>query len=100
MDERRPPKVAIQRIDRDYYWQPVAPSWLAVIDTRTNTLVDVDAGTAGTQGIELTSTNPYTDILVGEDGTTLYVGESGEWTVLDGGIEPMIRAYLLQQAGD
>jgi len=79
--------VSIQRIDRDYYWQPVAPSWLAVVDTRTNMLVDVDPGTAGTQGIELTSTNPYTDILVDADGATLYVGESGGWTALDGGIE-------------
>lgn len=79
--------VSIQRIDRDYYWQPVAPSWLAVIDTRTNTLVDVDAATPGMQGIELTATNPYTDILVDGDGATLYVGESGGWTALDGGIE-------------
>ncbi len=86
--------VAIQRIDRDYYWQPVAPSWLAVVDTETNTLVDVDPGTAGTQGIELTSTNPYTDILIGEDGTTLYVGESGGWTSLDGGIEAVDTTTL------
>ncbi len=86
--------VSIQRIDRDYYWQPVAPSWLAVIDTRTNTLVDVDAGTPGTQGIELTSTNPYTDILVDDDGTTLYVGESGGWMALDGGIEAVDTTML------
>jgi len=79
--------VAIQRIDRDYYWLPEAPSWLAVIDTRTNSLVDVDAVAPGTQGIELAATNPYTDILIGDDGTTLYVGESGTWTALDGGIE-------------
>ncbi len=79
--------VSIQRIDRDYYWLPVAPSWLAVIDTDTNTLVDVEPGTPGTQGIELTATNPYTDTLVGDDGTTLYVGESGAWNALDGGIE-------------
>ena len=86
--------ISIQRIDRDYYWQPVAPSWLAVIDTRTNTLVDVDAGAPGTQGIELTSTNPYTDILLGDDGTTLYVGESGGWTALDGGIEAIDTTTL------
>lgn len=86
--------VSIQRIDRDYYWQPVAPSWLAVIDTNTNALVDVEPGTPGVQGIELTATNPYTDILIGDDGTTLYVGESGAWNVLDGGIEAVDSATL------
>ncbi|MCD4690560.1 hypothetical protein K8S17_03785 [bacterium] len=86
--------VAIQRIDRDYYWLPVAPSWLAVIDTQTNTLIDVDPVEPGIQGVMLTSTNPYTDILVGEDGITLYVGESGRWDLLDGGIEAVDTSSL------
>jgi len=86
--------VGVQRIDRDDYWLPVAPSWLAVIDAESNTLVDVDPGTPGMQGIELTGTNPYTDMLVGEDGTTLYVGESGAWNALDGGIEAVDTTTL------
>ncbi len=86
--------VSIQRIDRDLYWTPVAPSWLAVIDTSTNALVDVDPGTPGMQGVELTATNPYTDLLLGDDGTTLYIGESGTWSALDGGIEAVDTATL------
>ena len=58
--------IAVQRLDRDYYWVPVPPSCLAVIDTATNTLVDVDGTTPGVQGIELPSTNPYRDIHVDE----------------------------------
>ena len=79
--------VAIQRIDRALYWTPVPPSYLAVIDTDTNELIDVDPGTPGVQGIELTGTNPYTEVLVDEPEGVIYVGESGHWGTLDGGIE-------------
>ena len=85
--------VAIQRIDRDYYWLPDPPSWLAVVDVGTNTLVDVDPGTLGVQGIELTGTNPYADLLVGDDGL-IYVGESGSWGSADGGIEAVDPATM------
>jgi len=79
--------VALQRIDRDVYWTPVPPSYLAVVDPATNTLVDADPGTPGTQGIELSATNPYGEILVDEATGHLLVPESGRWGALDGGIE-------------
>jgi len=85
--------VAIQRIDRDYYWLPDPPSWLAVVDVATNSLVDVDPEAPGIQGIELTGTNPYTEMLVGDDGL-IYVGESGAWGSLDGGIEAIDPASM------
>jgi hypothetical protein len=85
--------VAVQRLDRDYYWLPVPPSYLAVIDTGTNELVDVDPGTPGTQGIALAKPNPVTEILQDDDGI-LYVGEAGSWGVLDGGIEAIDPAAL------
>ena len=69
--------VAVQRIDRALYWTPVPPSYLAVIDTATNELLDVDPGAPGTQAIELTGTNPYTEILVDDAEGIIYVGESG-----------------------
>jgi hypothetical protein len=78
--------VAVQRLDRDYYWIPVPPSYLAVIDTATNELVDVDTVSPGVQGIELPATNPYRDILVDEDTGFLYVACSARWGPLDGGI--------------
>ena len=86
--------VAIQRIDRALYWTPVPPSYLAVVDTDTNELIDVDPGTPGIQGIELTGTNPYTEVLVDELEGVIYVGESGHWGVLDGGIEAIDTVAL------
>ena len=86
--------VAIQRIDRALYWTPVPPSYLAVVDTATNDIVDVDPVAPGVQGVELTGTNPYTELLVDEDQGLIYVGESGQWGVADGGVEAVDPAAL------
>jgi hypothetical protein len=86
--------VAVQRIDRALYWTPVPPSYLAVVDTDTNELVDVDAVTPGVQGIELTGTNPYTEVLTDAAEGLIYVGESGHWGVLDGGVEAVDPSAL------
>ena len=51
--------VAIQRLNRDAFFGPTAFSTIAVIDTRTNTLVDVDPGANGIQGIALQATQPF-----------------------------------------
>jgi hypothetical protein len=79
--------VAVQRLDRDYYWVPVAPSYLVVIDTGTNEIVDPDPGNPGPPAIALTGLNPYRDIHRDEDASMLFVAESGGWGALDGGIE-------------
>ncbi len=79
--------VAIQRLDRDDFWLPVSPSYLAVIDTNTNALVDADPVAPGIQGIELTGLNPTSEIQVDEEEGIIYVGESGRWNVSDGGID-------------
>jgi hypothetical protein len=79
--------VAIQRLDRDNYWLPVSPSYLAVIDTNTNALVDADPVAPGIQGIELTGLNPTSEIHVDEEAGIIYVGESGQWDVSDGGVD-------------
>ncbi len=79
--------VQIQRMDRDYYWIPVPPSYLAVVDTGTNTLVDVDPATPGVQGIALTATKPNTEIIQDPETGLMYMGEAGNWGVADGGIE-------------
>lgn len=79
--------VAVQRLDRDYYWLPSPPSYLAVIDTGSNELVDVDPVSPGTQGIVLAATNPSTEILEDPATGALYVGEAAKWGFLDGGIE-------------
>jgi hypothetical protein len=79
--------VGIQRLDRDNYWLPVSPSYLAVIDTNTNALVDADPVAPGIQGIELTGLNPTSEIHVDEAAGIMYVGESGRWNVSDGGVD-------------
>jgi hypothetical protein len=86
--------VAIQRLDRDYYWLPTPPSYLAVIDTDSNELIDADPGAPGVQGIGLAATNPNTEILVNAGEGVLYVGEAGKWGILDGGIEAIDAASL------
>ncbi len=75
-----------QRLDRNNYWGPVDYSQLIVFDTITENWVDVDAGTAGTQGILLNGTNPFCQPEPREDGTIL-VGTTGFYGSLDGGIE-------------
>jgi hypothetical protein len=76
--------VGIQRLDRDNYWNPAGESYLAVIDTQTDELIDADPATDGVQGIELASTNPG-DILV--LGDQLVIAEVGGYVELEGGIE-------------
>lgn len=69
--------VEIQRIDTTT-WTSVPPSYLAVIDTVTDLLVDT---------ISLQNINPVTDMKYDESKKMLYVGCTGSYGVLDGGIE-------------
>ena len=77
--------VACQRLDRNAGFEPVAPSLLAVIDTETDALVDMDAARGGVQGWELSATNPNSLIVVGEG--QLFVSLTGSFGDLTGGIE-------------
>ena len=63
------------------------PSTVAVIDTRTNTVVDVDPGAPGLQGIPLVGRDPITDFVYDSATQTLLIGCVGSYGVLDGGIE-------------
>jgi hypothetical protein len=84
--------VAIQRLDRDYYWNPVPPSYLVIIDTKTNQIVDPDPHVPGLPAITLAATNPYREMHL--DGDMLYVAESGAWGELDGGIEVIDTGHM------
>jgi len=85
--------VQIQRIDRSL-WLPAPPSCLAVIDIRSNTVIDVDAGTPGVQGIELTGLNPNGPMHCDRAEGRIYVAETGEYLASDGGIESVHMATL------
>ncbi len=77
--------VACQRLDRDGGFEPVSPSVLAVIDTETDALVDMDSSRDGVQGWELSATNPNSLIAVG--GNQLFVSMTGSFGDMTGGIE-------------
>jgi DNA-binding beta-propeller fold protein YncE len=79
--------VQIQRLDRDNFYNPDPPSYLAVIDSDTDTLVDVDPATTGVQAIELSATNPSGKMQIDSDARRLYVTCSGRFGVLDGGVD-------------
>ena len=84
--------VTLQRLNRDLYWTPTRPAYLAMIDITTNTLIDADPATPGMQGIALADADPYDmnscrgiqrDPLTGD----FLIGQLGDYGVLDGGIE-------------
>jgi DNA-binding beta-propeller fold protein YncE len=80
--------VQIQRWDRDISpWEPVPPSYLAVIDITTNAIVDVDPVAPGVQAIALTGLNPFGQMRIDETERRLYVPEPGVYQTADGGID-------------
>ncbi|MEO7866835.1 MAG: FlgD immunoglobulin-like domain containing protein [Candidatus Eisenbacteria bacterium] len=79
--------VSLQRLDRNAGFIPTAFSLVAVIDTRTDTVVDCDAATAGVQAITLQLTNPVTAFQFDRTTSRLLLGCVGYYGALDGGIE-------------
>ncbi|MFM8559954.1 MAG: FlgD immunoglobulin-like domain containing protein [bacterium] len=78
--------VSLQRVDRTNGFQPTDTSLVAVVDTRTNALVDCDATRPGVQGIVLPRTNPVTPFVLDVARSRLYLGCVGSYGVTDGGI--------------
>ena len=79
--------VSLQRLDQTNFFSPTDFSLMAVIDTRTDQLIDVDPGTQGTQAILLTGKNPTTDLVFDPAANRILVGETGEFGLTDGGVE-------------
>lgn len=79
--------VQLQRLNQDGFFEPVPPSYLAVIDVTTGRLVDTDASREGVQAIELTGLNPGQKMTVDADARRLYVSTIGSFGALDAGIE-------------
>ncbi len=79
--------VAVQRLDRDAWFAPTDASYLVVIDTATDEIVDVDPSTPDVNDpIVLTSTNPQFmryDEALGK----IVVSETGSYGAQDGGLE-------------
>jgi len=79
--------VSIQRIDRPGGYLPDDTAYVAVVDTRADTLVDCDPAAPGRQAIRLQLTNPVTAFQFDPATSRLLVGCAGNYGALDGGIE-------------
>ena len=86
--------VAVQRLDRDNFWAPAGESFLVVVDTQSDALIDADPTTDGIQGIKLACSNPGTVIAV---GNKLVVAEVGTYAELEGGIEVIDAATFASE---
>jgi hypothetical protein len=83
--------VELQRMIRNAWpdpWVPAPPSYLAVINLMTRTLVDVDLGAPGMQGIALIGTNPIAPMQIDVASGDLLVPTAGVYGANDAaGIE-------------
>jgi DNA-binding beta-propeller fold protein YncE len=86
--------VAIQRLDRLNGYAPSGPGLVAVVNTLTNTLIDVDPVAPGIQAIALTTGNPVTDLIPVSGTNQLWIGCAGEFGSNDGAIEAIDTATL------
>ncbi len=78
--------ISLQRVDQAGGFLPTDSSLVAVVDTRTDALVDCDAASPGVQGILLPLVNPDTPFVFDAPRTRLYLGCVGLYNVNDGGI--------------
>lgn len=83
---------ACQRLDRDNGFVPTDVSVIAVVDVLTDQVVDVDANTAGVQGIAMASKNPAGAVQRGNKWFLSAVNTFDDLT--DGGIEVIDLASL------
>ncbi len=81
-------------VDADYNLQFTDGAMIAVIDTDTHELIDMDPDTDGVQGIPLGYENPVGGMAVADiDGAVLYVGAVGDhFLTEDGAIVPVTLA--------
>ncbi|HVP37692.1 MAG TPA: hypothetical protein VMS93_00765 [Candidatus Saccharimonadales bacterium] len=81
--------VTLQLLDRANFYAPTGPGKVVVIDTGADTVIDADPATPGRQAVTLTGANPNTTLQFNPADRRLYVGETGNYGVADGGIEPL-----------
>ena len=83
---------ACQRLDRDNGWVPTDVSVIVVVDVMTDQVVDVDANTAGVQGIVMAGKNPSGAMQRGNKWFLSALNRFDDLT--DGGIEVIDLANL------
>lgn len=92
--------VAVQRLDRNTPppFDPTGTSYVAVFDAFTQQFIDADGGTAGTQAIALTGSNPFGEMVYNSLSGQVWVPEAGFFGVKDGGLE-LINPATLAKSG-
>lgn len=90
--------VALQRLDRPGGYVASNPSYVAVVDCNTDSLVDVDPVAPGVQAIALQTRNPFDDLHYDPVRRRIVVVSAGNFGALDGGIE-WIDPQTLQSEG-
>lgn len=92
--------IQIQRLDSNSFYEPVDVSYIGIVDTRDNSVLDLDDDAAGTQGILLQTTNPNgamdIDITTGD----LLVPTSGAFTLVNDGALERIHIQPSQWRND
>jgi hypothetical protein len=79
--------VALQRLDRPGGFIAANPSYIAVIDSGTDQVIDVDPQASGTQAIVLSGRNPFGELTWDPVRQKICVPQTGDFGVQDGGVE-------------
>lgn len=79
--------IAVQRLDRFDNYRANNPSFLVVVDSNTDQIIDTNPVLPGPQGIVLTGRNPFAEMLLDPVRGKILVAETGNFGALDGGIE-------------
>jgi hypothetical protein len=87
--------VGVQNLDRNAFFATTGSSALVVVDTTTDSVVDVDPVAAGGQAIQLQLQNPFWRMRIQPQLSRLVVIASGDFAVLDGGLE-LVDPHTLQ----
>jgi hypothetical protein len=80
--------VLLQRLDRNNFYSPVGNGYLAVIDTATDTVVDMNPGAGGVQPVVLPRANPYSEVnlAVLQHQSVAYFSAVGFFGLTDGAV--------------
>jgi hypothetical protein len=91
--------VAVQRLNRNggVAWPPVGPSYIAVFDATTEQFVDAVPGIP-VDPITLAGTNPFGELVFNAWSGKIWVPDTGNYGVNDGGIE-LIDPVALTTSG-
>jgi hypothetical protein len=90
--------VALQRLDRNAGFAVTGTSQLVVLDTSTDTVLDVDPLTPEVDTIALQMQNPFWNLWFEPRLSRLLVVCPGAWLTLDGGLE-VVNPFAMHSEG-